>query len=451
VNGARGLAAAVIGYPLAEHLESRDVRSKQSVIRREMVRSFAERRVRSWGAVVKAVSEAGRNVPYYRDLFSRIRFDPEKLQTDSRYLQDIPYLTKDIIRAQGDRLLRDNHAQVRTHVSKTGGSTGPTCVIIYDQEAADWSSALRRYARRQIGKRLFHSELHFATRFMEQIPLRDRLREQFKCFAMNRHNVFFTSFESPELESMWHRIKTVRPYLVHGHPSTMYQLALHVVEGSAAREAFRIFESSGEALDAYQRERITRVFKCHVVNCYGLAEIGVVAYQFDLHNPTMLVMDPIAWPEIDASQSELSSLGPDGIGELVVTAAKNRMMPLIRYRTGDLAVLRESSTGFILEKVIGRVHDIIHIGDRKVPTHHIQDVLNRIPGISEFQIQLRECGPVLRVVPEDSANRQHIHDLIWVYWQDAMQVEFITSSELQLLGWRGKFRHLVPNATPHLD
>jgi phenylacetate-CoA ligase len=230
----------------------------------------------------------------------------------------------------------------------------------------------------------------------------------------------------------------------------MYQLALHVANSSAASEAFCVFESSGEALEAQQRERITRVFKCHVVNCYGLAEIGVVAYQVDLHSPTMLVMDLIAWPEIDGSQPELSSLASEGIGELVVTAAKNRMMPLIRYRTGDLALLRENSAGFILEKVIGRVHDMINIGDRKVPTHHIQDVLNRIPGIAEFQIQLRDCGPVLRVVPEDSANRQHIHDRIWLYWQDAMQVEFITSSELQLLGWRGKFRHLVPNATPRL-
>jgi phenylacetate-coenzyme A ligase PaaK-like adenylate-forming protein len=161
-------------------------------------------------------------------------------------------------------------------------------------------------------------------------------------------------------------------------------------------------------------------------------------------------VDPIAWPEIDVAQPELSSLGADGFGELVVTATKNRMMPLIRYRTGDLAALNETPKGLVLERVVGRVHDIVKIGGRKIPTHHIQDVLNRIGGIAEFQIQLRDCRPLLRLVPESSAARQYIRDRIWLYWHDAVQVEFITSSELQLLGWRGKFRHLVPNSTPRL-
>jgi hypothetical protein len=82
--------------------------------------------------------------------------------------------------------------------------------------------------RAGIGKKHFHSELHFASRFPDKFPLRDRLREHAKCFAMNRYNLFFSDFEPASLDAIWRRLRLIRPHLVHGHPSTMYQLALHI-------------------------------------------------------------------------------------------------------------------------------------------------------------------------------------------------------------------------------
>ena len=73
VNGARGIAA-LIAYPLAERLEGRDVRSKHRALASAMSRDFTERRQRSWAALVDLVRFAAVSVPYYRDLFARIRF-----------------------------------------------------------------------------------------------------------------------------------------------------------------------------------------------------------------------------------------------------------------------------------------------------------------------------------------------------------------------------------------
>jgi phenylacetate-CoA ligase len=449
INGAMGFAAALLAYPLAERFEGRDVRSKVRSLGREMARPFAERRLASWAAVVDTVRHAAVMVPYYRDLFARIGFDPEKLVADARYLHDIPYLTKDVIREQGNRLLRDDHAEARKHVSKTGGSTGPAALIVYDQEAADWSSAVTRHVRGGIGKRNFHSELHFAAKFPDEFPLRDRLRERAKCLAMNRHNIFFASFESAELETMWRDIKLIRPHLVHGHPSTMYQLALHVDATSDRTRAFRIFESSGELLKGYQRDTISRVFQCDIVDRYGLAEVGIVAYQAGRRDPAMLVLDPMAWPEIAAAEGGYNVSSRENVeaGELVVTATKNRIMPLIRYRTGDLAVLSQTSRGFEVKELVGRTHDVVEIAGRKLPTHYIQDVLDRIGGIKEFQIEIRQRRAVFRLVPDDGARLDDIRARIGRYWSGATDVEFISSSELQLLGGRRKFRHLVAAST----
>jgi phenylacetate-CoA ligase len=233
----------------------------------------------------------------------------------------------------------------------------------------------------------------------------------------------------------------------------MYQLALHVAARPGPRDAFRVFESSGELFANHQRDTIARVFRCDIVDRYGLAEIGIAAYQAGLHDLAMVVVDPVAWPEIvETDSADAFSPPHEGrFGELVLTATKNRMMPLIRYRTGDMAVLSETPRGFILDKLVGRTHDIVEIGGHRLPTHYIQDLLNRIGGINEFQIERGGEQLVLRVVSDDDANIDEIRDRIGRYWQGAIDVEFIAASELRLLGGRLKFCRIVPHQTAPQD
>jgi len=436
-------------FPVAERLERRNIRARQVTLAAEMSLPFAERRRRSWDRLVQIVRFAGAAVPYYRDLFASIGFEPDRLARDPAYLSEIPLLTKDIIREQGDRLLREDHAKYRKHVCKTGGSTGPSTHITYDQRGADWSSAVTRHARSLIGAGASRSELHFSAEFGEAIPIRDRIRERIKCLANNRFNLTFATFSPDELDGVWQRIRKIRPYLVHGHPSTLHQLAAHLeAKGVRAEQGrvFEVFESSGEVLSTVQRELIGRVFGCRTANRYGLAEAGVVAYQADLDRDDMLVFDPVAWPEVIDAEFGADAPRETGgrCGEFVVTALTNRMMPLIRYRTGDVASLREAPEGFELRAVVGRVHDVIEVAGVPVPTHHVQDVLDRIGGVREFQIEHRQNRPTFRIVPESVACRKSIEQGLHKRWKNSIDIEFVGMDALKRQGWRSKFRHLVP-------
>lgn len=446
-NAARGLVGAIGVFPVAERLEGRDIRGRQAALAAEMNFPFSTRRRRSWNRLVDTVRFAGSRVPYYRDLFAKLHFDPDKLARDAGYLKEIPPLTKDIIREQGERMLREDHAGQRKHVTKSGGSTGPSTHVIYDQDAADWSSAVTRYARARIGAGPTRAELHLASHFGDAVPIRDRLREQLKCIANNRFNLELASFAPHELDRMWRRIRAIRPHLLHGHSSTLYQLAVHVQARGEAARAFRVFESSGELLGANQREMIERVFGCRVVDRYGLAEAGVVAYQTDAAADGMTVFDPVVWPEIlDVETASGGSRGDDECGELIVTPLANRMMPLIRYRTGDVAALRETGAGFVLRALMGRVHDVVELGGVPVPTHHVQDVLDRIGGICQFQIENGSDRPVIRIVPEANSCTEAIRRGVRRHWSDCVDVEFIGLGGLKRQGWRSKFRHLVTPA-----
>lgn len=443
-NGFRGIAAS-IAYPLAEAAEKRAVRPKVKWIHDEIDRSAAERCERAMRRLVEMVEFAGQHVPYYRDLFASISFDVDKLRADPAYFNDIPYLTKDIIREQGDRLLRQDREGLRVHANKTGGSTGTSAYVFYDQEAADWSSAVNRESRRRIGNAEWRSELHFASKFPETFPWRDRMREAVKCLAMNRYNVFFSSFDTVELESIWRQIKSARPHLVHGHPSTMEQLALYVQRTYGPQRTFAVFESSGELLDPQQRETIRTAFNCDVIDRYGLAEAGVVAYQIFPAQSAMRFYEFFAWPEIRSdSDIDLVPTTPDGsVGELVITPLMNRMMPMLRYRTGDWAELAQTEEGFMVPRMMGRVHDVVTIGGRRLPTHYIQDVLDRVGGIEQFQLEASGNKLLLRVVPELNADIAAISQRVAEWWGDEVVVEAVGTGDLKLVGHRQKFRHLV--------
>jgi phenylacetate-CoA ligase len=430
----KGAISAAIAFPLAEHFEKRELQPKLRELRRHYRLPFAQREQRARTALVEILRFAGQSVPYYRDLFAQTGFDPESVGRDIGYLQDLPWLTKEIMREQGDRLYSRPLQDLRHYMCKTGGSTGLSCHIAYDQLAADYSSAVTLYARERAGNYKWRSELHFACRFPDMAERRWPIREDFKCFAMNRSNIFFDSLDDAGLDEIWQTLKRRRPYMVHAHPSTIYALACYIERKFGAAKTFKVFESSGELLEPHQRETIARALGCRVVDRYGLAELGVMAYEVDGRG--LQVLDSEGWAESRPTES--------GGNELVFTGFRNRLMPLIRYATGDLARVERREEGFFLTDVVGRIHDIVKLAGVEYPTHNIQDMLDhRVGGIQEFQIDIRGEKPVLRIVPEPYADRAQIAAKIESYWPGALIFEFVGHDAFVRVGHRAKFRHVV--------
>lgn len=431
----KGLVSAYIAYPEAERREQRRIRPKLAELRRYYRLSFEQRLAIARNRLADTLQFAQQSVPYYRDLFAQCHFDPEKLRKNTAYLDDLPYLTKDIIREQGERLLSRPLAEIRHHACKTGGSTGVSAVIYYDQEAADYSAAVTLYARERIGKKKYKSELHFACRFPDPVVPQWPSREDWKCFAMNRSNIFFDRIDDAGLEEIWRKLKRRRPYLAHEHPSTIYALACYIERKYGSAKAFEVFESSGELLQPYMREKIAKVLRCRVVDRYGLAELGVMAYELDGEAGDLQVLESEGWPEDRTVE--------DG-HELVFTGFRNRLMPLIRYATGDRARVTRRPQGFVLTDIVGRIHDVVPINGVAHPTHHIMDMLDhRVGGIQEFQIDLRTQPPTLRIVPEAQADVSQITAKLETFWPGAFRIEYVGHDALVRVGHRSKFRHVV--------
>jgi len=432
---AKGLLSAYVAYPIAEHKEHREVRTKLAELRQYYRLPVEQRMAIARQRLIDTVTFAGEQVPYYRDLFQSLKFDPQCLAKDVAYLQELPLLTKDIIREQGDRMLSRPLAELRHYACKTGGSTGRAAVIYYDWAAADYSSAVNQFCREQVGNTKRQPELHFACRFPDVDYDQWPTREDFKCFAMNRSNIFFDRLDDIGLEEIWQTLLRRRPYMAHGHPSTIYALACYIERSRGQAKAFKVFESSGELMEDYQRQKIAQTLQCRVVNRYGLAELGVMAYEYDANSPDMRVLESEGWPE--------SVPGATG-SQLVFTGFRNQLMPLIRYQTGDLAEVTQDGAGFYLSNVVGRIHDVVTLGGVEYATHTIQDMLDhRVGGIQEFQIDVRGEQPILKIVPEAHASEDEIVRKIRQYLGDSLDVKFVGHEDFVRVGRHAKFRHVV--------
>lgn len=435
-----GMFAVSCLYPIAERSLKRKITPKLAVLRSEAGQLFSVRKVRAHERLVRCLEHAGQTVPYYRDLFAQLGFEPAKVRQDIRYLEAIPYLTKDILREQGKRLISEAYADKIVREQKTGSSTGLAAVIYYDQESLDWTAAQNILMLAWGGKRRYEREAHLSTRFADTRRPRYPEFEAKKCFVLNRYNIYTNGLDDASQEILLEDLRHARARVVQGHPSSMFALARYLKkQDRKIPKLFDIFVSTGEMLTPAQRELIENELKVRVSNRYGACEFGVMA-QERVNGPKgeLMVSDSLVWPEL-AAQDEA------GMGELVFTNLRNPAMPLIRYRMGDLGCLVERKDGWWITALTGRTHDSVTMDGVAYPTHYIQDILDRCGDISDFQILVKEGQAVeLRLVTAPE-NWDSVCARVQEYFP-SLPARRIEAKDLVFVGVRGKFSYLVREA-----
>ncbi|MDR1242091.1 MAG: phenylacetate--CoA ligase family protein [Deltaproteobacteria bacterium] len=441
-----GLIASGPLYRYAERHTRRSITPRLRVLERETALPFAQRKAAALERLIRVLEEAGKDVPYYRDLFAAGRFIPEKLRRDERYLEDLPYLTKDILREQGRRLVNEKLACGIVREQKTGSSTGPAVVIYYDQEALDWTAAQNILMLAWGGKRRYDREVHLSTRFQSPPSPEDSRFEARKCLVLNRRNVYTGGFDGASQEILLQDLQAAHARIVQGHSSSLFALARYLkAKNISGKGIFEIFVSTGEMISSRQRALIEEVFGARVSDRYGACEFGVMAQELAVDpKHELLVSDSLVWPEMRPPELSSSDGYADmaGIGELVFSNLRNRVMPLIRYCMGDLGKLVTGDDGWRITEITGRTHDVAEIDGVEYPTHYIQDILDRCGYIEDFQILVRGGKAVeFRLV----ASRED-----WEGIARAVRANFpsvplrrIGADELVFVGARGKFSYIL--------
>jgi phenylacetate-CoA ligase len=430
-------ARAFILYPMAEGILRRDIRSKLSALRELQSQSLETRRELQKQQLVKIVAHAGAHVPYYRDLFRSIGFSPERVEASTDYLQEIPPLTKDILREQGERMLDERLKPSDLKQRQTNGSTGLCTTIWYDQDSLDLTAAVNLLASEFSDCDLTKTKVHLGSEFFDSPNAKEALVEKFRAWSLNRVNMRTHSFDKANLDKLLNDLGRAKAHAVYGHPSTIYLLALHARGlGRDVRGLFKVFQSTGESLEAAKLKVIEESFSCRVYNRYGNAEFGAIAQSRGTFDELEMI-EGIVYPESH-------SLG-NGLEEIVLTGLTNKAMPLIRYRTGDVGEIITRDGRQHIKQLTGRVHDVVELNGQPYPTHYIRHILDRLGGTDEFQIVQRPASGVttLKIVPNQAFNRQQVETRLNELFGGALKVETVGFEGLVMQGWRDKFRYVV--------
>ena len=436
-----GAFSATFLYPWAERRQKRVISPKLRVLRHEARESFVARRARARERLAEVLEGAGAGVPYYRELFAARRFVPAKVRRDARYLEDLPFLTKEILLEQGKRLVNERFADALVREQRTGSSTGPAATVYYDQTSLDWTAAQNILMLEWGGKRRWNREAHLSTRFRTPPPESALRFERRKCLVLNRQNIYTDGFGDASQERLLRDLRQAGARVVQGHPSSMYALARYLKKrGRSGAGIFEIFVSTGEMLDAAQRALIEEVFCIRIANRYGACEFGVMAQErSDGPRGELMVSDSMVWPE-------LLPMGDDGTGELVFTGLRNPSMPLIRYRMGDCGRLREREDGWWITELTGRTHDAVVIDGTSYPTHYIQDIFDRCGEIADFQIPVRDGRAVEFRLVVDPTRWDAVSAAVRENFP-TVPVRRINAEDLVFVGVRGKFSYLLREAS----
>ncbi len=398
------------------------------------------------------LASAKEGVPYYRDLFARLQFDPSAVNGVAD-LRALPLLDKATIRANTEAL---KHRHVRKLARfNTGGSSGEPLIFYIGAERVSHDVAAKWRATRWWDVDIGDRELVVWGSPIE-VGAQDRVRRWRDRLLRTE---LLPAFEMSEakLDQFVATIRHGRPRMLFGYPSALAHIAAHAEKRGVAMNdlGIRVAFVTSERLYDHQRESIGRVFGCKVANGYGARDAGFIAHEC-----------PAGSMHITAEDVIVELLAPDGTpvpegeaGEIVVTHLATRDFPFIRYRTGDVAVMDSTNRcacgrGLpLLKEIQGRTTDFVVAADGTV-MHGLAliYVVRDLPGVQRFKIvqhSLERTQVFMQVGPGFDRER-HLPSIVGGFKQRLgsvvqVDVEWVDDIPAEK---SGKFRYVVSLVTP---
>lgn len=197
-------------------------------------------------------------------------------------------------------------------------------------------------------------------------------------------------------------MKDFNTTVFHATPSyILYVSEVMEQEGDDPREFdLRIGFVGAEPHSEQTRQKIEDIYDISVFNSYGMSELNGpgVAFECEEKSGMHFWEDQYLLEVVNPRTGE--ALGPGEEGELVVTTLAREAMPIIRYRTGDLAAIVDDGepcacgrTHVRISRIKGRTDDMLIVRGVNLYPSQIEDVLMSFPEVAtNYQIYIDRQG-----------------------------------------------------------
>ncbi|HBG28728.1 MAG TPA: phenylacetate--CoA ligase [Phycisphaerales bacterium] len=314
-------------------------------------------------------------------------------------LQKIPFTMKDDLRQSYPKglLSVDTSEVVRVHTSS--GTTGiPTVIYL---SAKDLDAATDLMARSITGTGADKSDVL-------QNMMSYGLFTGGLCmhYGAERVGMMVIPAASGNTKRQVQLMKDFRTSVLHITPSYLLHIHSRLAEFGISRSDLALKKAfiGAEPHSENTRKKIEELYNIDAYNSYGLSEMNGpgVAFECVYKNDLHLWEDAYIVEIINPKTGELL---PDGQeGEVVLTNLVRSAMPLMRYRTRDLAFLHTEPcqcgrTHRRLSRILGRTDDMLIINGVNVFPSQIEEVIMKIPEVgTNYQIFVEKQGALDRLV-----------------------------------------------------
>jgi len=328
------------------------------------------------------------SVPFYQERLQTLQMTAHDFQTIED-LRKFPFTRKQDLRDHYPFGLFAVEREQVTRIHASSGTSGKPTVVGYTQEDLDdWADAVARSLVLAGGSPadLLHNAYGYGL-FTGGLGLHA---------GAEKLGMTILPISGGNTDRQITLIEDFRPDGICGTPSYILRLAERMIERGIdpRKTSMRYGIFGAEPWSEEMRQTLEQTFDLQAFDIYGLSEImgpGVAMEcqeQAGLHIMDDLfiteVVDPVTGDPV-----------PDGmVGELVFTSLKKKALPIIRYRTGDLASITHEAcacgrTTTRMSRVKGRTDDMLIIRGVNVFPSEIERVLLQQPDVTpHYQIHL---------------------------------------------------------------
>lgn len=418
---------------------------------------------------LRACLKAARRAPFYRQLFTTHRVHIE----DIRHPGDLHHLgfftTSADLRRDPRQFLAVPASRIARTIT-TAGTTGAPKSIFFTVK--DWERLIRIVAmgmerngvtRRDVVQILYCFaesdwvvgpllECAFKQLHIETIPAGNALPIEQQIDLMRRHGTT----------------------VLMGTPSYLHRLTeeaqkLIDLQSLHIRRMFLGAEAWSECFRIY----LQKAWGARVYDSYGMTEMGLAGaaecqVQNGLHTSPYLIFEVID-PESSAN------LPPGREGELVITTLNRQAMPLLRYRTGDIATLLPEAPCACgiptrrISRIKGRSDDMVCLGTgENLYPSDVEKALIGLQAVLGYQIIIGKQGykdTLLAMIETDTPSQaladavvEHLYQGLGFLEHDVYQSQTIAPPQVQFVApgtLRAdsplKIRHIVDRRRAPVD
>ncbi len=416
----RNILTEKVIFPLSDKLLHQRVAQYLDFLRHESFYWNKEQMVAFQNKrLAKLITHAYTNVPFYTDLFDKLKLKPADIQSQED-LRKLPILSKKEMKSNYDKLLAKNISEKDCYHLSSSGSTGEPFkyVVSKDCYSFDIAANLRGWYWHgfKLGDR--YSKL--------SVNPRSGLLKKTQDFVNNC--VYFSSkaYTDESAVQLINMIVKRKVKFLRGYPSTLSLVADYILRNNVKDVYVTTVFTTGEILFPHMKANIEKAFHTKVADAYS-GDLGAVMFSLP-DKPLYHVAHEYAITEILDDKGNIVN---EDKGEVITTNLWNYAMPFIRYNVKDIVHIANENSNemFYVSQVEGRDVDVIVTpSGKQLIVHFFTGFFEWINAVDQFQVVQQDDDKILlKIIPNEeytSKDEMYIIENIQEYIGEDVSLEF---------------------------